>query len=793
MATHSLFPTLFWQVVDDPLTALRPAVSAQGKTLNYRELAQRVKGRIQQMRSDGLRKGDRVALLQNRSVEICTDIVASICGGLSVAVLSRSDSVGLTTYKLHSIDAKCLIVDDDNAEIGKRIAEGMGIRLEILDTNAAVVANIASPEVPEATSEALVIFTSGSTGDPKGVKLSQANIASNYYGVTTIVPISAQDHYLHVMPLGHTNGLLNQILLPLATGAQVTLLSHFDAKSFVAALSDHQPTIFTAVPTMLLRMLAFKIPFHATEKLRFIRAGAAQLLPEVHRRIEAHFATEVIVSYGQTEVTCTNTSNPPKARKIGSIGMVLDGQKLSILKPGSEETLPQGETGEVCLRGASVAMGLIGAAPFDLDLWYRTGDCGYMDEEGYVFLTGRLKEIIIRGGTNLSPRAIENALLGHASVNAASVIGYPDEDLGEVPIAFIEQSGSVLLNMQELNQHVAECLTRAHRLQHLFEFFRLPTNETGKIDAKALRQEAERLLQYRVNPKTSIRCDDPIPLKYIERKALYSSQLGFGKPYEWQHNDDVPFSKLTKPLSECVIAIVTTAAPFQPLKGDQGPGAPYNACAKFYDVYSGKTSTMPDLRISHVAIDRYNTTAEDMGSYFPLAALQQAAATGRIGAVSEYFYGLPTNRSKRTTLDVDCADLLERCQVDGIDAAIFVPNCPVCHQSVALAARTLEAAGIPTVVLGCAKDIVERVGVPRLLFNDFPLGNAAGRPNDPQSQLIVINRAIDLLDQAEQPRTTWQSPLKWIGQENWKSFYSNPDLLSEKQIAELKAEFKGGH
>ncbi len=202
---------------------------------------------------------------------------------------------------------------------------------------------------------------------------------------------------------------------------------------------------------------------------------------------------------------------------------------------------------------------------------------------------------------------------------------------------------------------------------------------------------------------------------------------------------------------------------------------------------------MPDLRISHVAIDRYNTTAEDMGSYFPLAALQQADATGSIGAVSEYFYGLPTNRSKRTTLDVDCADLLERCQVDGIDAAIFVPNCPVCHQSVALAARKLEAAGIPTVVLGCAKDIVERVGVPRLLFNDFPLGNAAGRPNDPQSQLIVINRAIDLLDQAEQPRTTWQSPLKWIGQENWKSFYSNPDLLSEKQIAELKAEFEGGH
>lgn len=285
-------------------------------------------------------------------------------------------------------------------------------------------------------------------------------------------------------------------------------------------------------------------------------------------------------------------------------------------------------------------------------------------------------------------------------------------------------------------------------------------------------------------------CDDPKPLNYIERTANYYAQLGFGKPYEWDHNVDVPFTRLKKPLNESVVAIITTAAPFVAGNGDQGPGAPYNAAAKFYTVYSEETSTLPDLRISHIAIDRHNSSAEDLGSFFPLAALWQAATDGRIGAVSEKFYGFPTNRSKRTTKDVDSKDLLERCLSGGVDAAILVPNCPVCHQSVSIAARALEAGGIPCVVTGCAKDIVERVGVSRFLFNDFPLGNSAGRPHDPQSQKITLNLALDLLEQAQNANTTWQSPLKWIGKRHWKTYYSNPDLLSSSEIAVRKTQFE---
>src|SRR5262249_4957563 len=155
------------------------------------------------------------------------------------------------------------------------------------------------------------------------------------------------------------------------------------------------------------------------------------------------------------------------------------------------------------------------------------------------------------------------------------------------------------------------------------------------------------------------------------------------------------------------IAIVTTAAPYQPDKGDQGPGAPYNAAAKFYAVYSGDTARDHDLRISHIAIDRKHTTADDQGTYFPLPPLRQCAASGRIGSVAPRFHGLPTNRSHRVTLETDCPELVRRCRDDGVDAALLLPNCPVCHQSVSLAARMLEENGIATVVMGCAKDIVE--------------------------------------------------------------------------------------
>lgn len=282
------------------------------------------------------------------------------------------------------------------------------------------------------------------------------------------------------------------------------------------------------------------------------------------------------------------------------------------------------------------------------------------------------------------------------------------------------------------------------------------------------------------------------PLLYIERIKEYYQILGYGEPYRWAHRRDVPFTPLRKPLADAMLGIVTTAVPFQPANGDQGPGAAYNGRAKFFSVYSDATAVEPDLRISHIAYDRTHSTAEDQGTYFPLRALRILEQEGTIGKIAPRFHGLPTNRSQETTIRVDCVELVSRCQEDGIDAAILVPNCPVCHQSVSLAACALEEAGISTVISGCAKDIVEHVGVPRLLFNNFPLGNGAGLPNDPASQVEIARLATQLLETATAPRTTIRSPFTWSGDANWQRDYSNAAILSKEAVAERRAEFDRG-
>jgi D-proline reductase (dithiol) PrdB len=281
--------------------------------------------------------------------------------------------------------------------------------------------------------------------------------------------------------------------------------------------------------------------------------------------------------------------------------------------------------------------------------------------------------------------------------------------------------------------------------------------------------------------------DAPIP--YLQRIREYYQGLGYGAPYRWAHYAEVPFQPLGKPLAECRLALITTAAPYQPDKGDQGAGAAYNAAAKFYRVYSGDTADDHDLRISHVAYDRSHTTAEDSNTWFPLRQLRLKAAAGRIGCVARYFHGAPTNRSQRTTLDQDCPELLARCRTGAVDAAILVPNCPVCHQTVSLVARHLEAHGIATIVMGCAKDIVEFVGVPRFLFSDFPLGNSAGRAKDPASQALTLELALQVLESAPVARTTVQSPLWWSDDPSWKLDYSNIDRLSADEIRRRRAEF----
>ena len=277
------------------------------------------------------------------------------------------------------------------------------------------------------------------------------------------------------------------------------------------------------------------------------------------------------------------------------------------------------------------------------------------------------------------------------------------------------------------------------------------------------------------------------PIRYIARTHQWYGTLGYGNPYRYAQYTEVPFHALRKPLARCRVALLTTAAPYQAGKGDQSVRAPYNAAAKFFKVYGGATAVDHDLRISHVGVDRLHA-ADDANTWFPLPALRRAAAAGRIGEVSPRFIGVPTNRSQRHTLDTDCVDVLARCREDAVDAAVLVPNCPVCHQTMSLTARHLEVNGIPTVILGAAKDIVELCGVPRFLFSDFPLGSAAGRPADAASCDATLDLALLLLESAVAPRTTVQNPLRWTGPREWRLDYMNVERLSAEEVARRRAE-----
>src|SRR6201991_2620777 len=291
------------------------------------------------------------------------------------------------------------------------------------------------------------------------------------------------------------------------------------------------------------------------------------------------------------------------------------------------------------------------------------------------------------------------------------------------------------------------------------------------------------------NDPLSFAADDDTPIPYMARTRDYYQAIGYETPYRWAHYVDAPFQPLQKPLTRSRVAIVTTAAPFDAAKGDQGPGAKYNGGAKFYSVYDGDTSKPHDLRISHIAYDRVHTSADDSGTWFPLPQLKRLAARGRIGEVAPRFFGAPTNRSHRVTIDIDAPEILRRCREDKIDAAVLVPNCPVCHQTISLVARHLEANSISTVVMGCAKDIVEYAAVPRFLFSDFPLGNSAGKPHDPSSQALTLQLALRLLETASGPQTTMQSPLRWSADAAWKRDYNNVALLSAEELARRRREF----
>ncbi len=270
--------------------------------------------------------------------------------------------------------------------------------------------------------------------------------------------------------------------------------------------------------------------------------------------------------------------------------------------------------------------------------------------------------------------------------------------------------------------------------------------------------------------------DADAPVRYRERTRHYYRALGYTRDYVWATFENVPFAELQKPLPQSRIALITTASP------DDFDGVKR--------VWSGNVlPPPPSLYTDNVAWDKESTHTKDRESFLPIEAVSKLAAEGVVSGLTARFHGVPTEYSQRKTREEDAPKILTQVREDGADVAVLCPLCPVCHQTLSMVARHLEANGIPTVIVGSALDVVEYCGVPRFYFNDFPLGNPCGPPWKPEMQRNILRQALRLFETARGPRTTVKSPFTWHEDGAvWRARYGRVDPADKQRLFELGEE-----
>lgn len=471
-----------------------PAVTDGDRALTYAQLDAETARRAGQWRKRGAGGGDVLAILAERSLDAVLTLLAALRAGLCPCVIEPGLPAAEVDERLGVAQARWLAVDDAHRALaaGSRLNAARIVDIDAADASGGAAGTPADGIGPD--SRALLLFTSGSTGRPKAVELTQRAVLNNALGVIRHTGLSSADRLLHCMPIYHTNGVNNQLFAPLLAGAEVVFASRFRADEMPQLLDAYRPTIITGVPTMYSRMLAQEFDPAALGALRMARCGSAPITEELHRRVEAKLGCPLVVSYGLSEATCTSTMNPPEARRIGSVGTVLERQDVRVCTPRDTMTREPDVEGEICIAGASLMSGYLGAEDATSravsDGWLHTGDLGRFDRDGYLYITGRIKDVIIRGGENLSPLLIESAIAADSRVQGCCVVGAPDPDLGEVPVAFVVRRPGSDVGAEDIRQRVASCLSRIYVPRAVHFVDALPETAVGKLDRKALAARA---------------------------------------------------------------------------------------------------------------------------------------------------------------------------------------------------------------------------------------------------------------------------------------------------------------
>ncbi|MBL29081.1 MAG: AMP-dependent synthetase [Rhodospirillaceae bacterium] len=453
----------------------------------------------------GLGRNDRVAIVLDNGPEMASAFVA-VGASATTAPLNPAYRDEEFRFYLSDLGAKALIVAAESESPAVAVAESLGMAVIRLVVDDGMEAGRFRLEGPSGTGArvgaagpediALILHTSGTTSRPKIVPLSQRNVSRSAQNIARSLALTPDDRCLNVMPLFHIHGLIAATLSSLSAGAALVCTPGFNALRFFAWMEACKPTWYTAVPTMhhaiLSRAERNKAIIEANP-LRFIRSSSASLPPTVMAELEATFGCPVIEAYGMTEAAHQMASNPlpPKARKPGTVG-VAAGPEVRIMDEAGK-LLDAGETGEVVIRGPNVTAGYennptANASGFT-DGWFRTGDQGVMDEEGYLTITGRLKEIINRGGEKVSPREVDEAMLEHPAVAQAVAFAIPHPKLGEEVGAVVVLRDGAEATEREIRDFVARKLADFKVPRKVMFVDEIPKGATGKLQRIGLAEK----------------------------------------------------------------------------------------------------------------------------------------------------------------------------------------------------------------------------------------------------------------------------------------------------------------
>lgn len=482
------------------------ALLAPGReALDFAGLVRQIESTIDALNAMGVGRGDTLAIVLPNGPEMAAAFLgaASACGS---APLNPNYKESEFAFYLEDLQARALLVLENDQT--PALAAARSLNVPVINLRPGIQAgqfsldgalrpleNTGGRSQPEDV--ALILHTSGTTSRPKIVPLSQANLCASARNVAGSLALTPADRCLNVMPLFHIHGLVAATLASLYAGASLICSPGFYAPRFFEWLESFQPSWYSAVPTMhqaILARLNDEPDGALRAKLRFIRSSSASLPPLVMAQLEQAFNAPVIEAYGMTEAAHQMASNPlpPKERKPGSVG-VAAGPQVAIMAEDSPVLLPPGATGEIVIQGPNVTAGYArnptaNEKAFSAG-WFRTGDQGYLDAEGYLYITGRLKELINRGGEKISPREVDEVLLGHPAVKQAVTFAMPHPTLGETVAAAVTLNQNANAEPVDLQRFLAGTLAYFKVPEQIVILDEIPKGPTGKLQRIGLAEK----------------------------------------------------------------------------------------------------------------------------------------------------------------------------------------------------------------------------------------------------------------------------------------------------------------